>query len=136
MIRPAFGSCYGLIRRRWFAKLQFWYLGIQPALFEDYYRDTCAITKENMIAFLQANALYDLKETFRDCRAKVKILAGGKEGAAMRRSGEKLCRQLPGSTLEILPRLRHGDYSINYARHYADTIAQMTEGREAPCSEK
>ena len=23
MIRPAFGSCYGLIRRRWFARLQF-----------------------------------------------------------------------------------------------------------------
>ena len=53
MIKPAFGSCYGLIRHKWFSKLQFKSLRIKPDLFEDYYRDTCGISKSNMIAFLQ-----------------------------------------------------------------------------------
>jgi pimeloyl-ACP methyl ester carboxylesterase len=41
LIAPAFGSSYGLIRNRHFAKLQFQSLHIKPELFEDYYRDTC-----------------------------------------------------------------------------------------------
>ena len=52
MIKPAFGSCYGLIRYKWFSKLQFQSLRIKPDLFEDYYRDTCGISKKNMISFL------------------------------------------------------------------------------------
>ena len=61
MIRPAFGSCYGLIRHRWFSKLQFRSLRIRDDLFEEYYRDTCGISTSDMIAFLEANALYSLK---------------------------------------------------------------------------
>ena len=51
MIKPAFGSCHGLIKHRWFSKLQFRSLRMPQALFEDYYRDTCSMSKSNMIAF-------------------------------------------------------------------------------------
>ena len=43
MIKPAFGSCYGFIRYKWFSKLQFKSLRIKAELFEDYFRDTCGI---------------------------------------------------------------------------------------------
>ena len=39
MIKPAFGSCYGLITHRWFSKLQFKSLRIKQELFEDYFQD-------------------------------------------------------------------------------------------------
>ena len=65
LIAPAFGSSYGLIKNRAFAKLQFQSLHIKPELFEDYYRDTCLIKKQDMIAFLEANTSYSLKDTFR-----------------------------------------------------------------------
>ena len=55
MIKPAFGSCYGLIKHRWFSKLQFKSLRIKQELFEEYFQDTCGISKSNMIAFLEAN---------------------------------------------------------------------------------
>ena len=48
LIRPAFGSCYGLIRKKWFSKLQFRSLRIKPELFRDYYRDSCGITRQNL----------------------------------------------------------------------------------------
>ena len=55
LIEPAFASSYGLIRRKWFAKMQFQYLRIRDELFEEYYRDTAKINKSNVIAFLKAN---------------------------------------------------------------------------------
>ena len=67
MIKPAFGSCYGLIQYKWFSKLQFKSLKIKPDLFDCYYKDTCDISKNDMIAFLQANSLYSLKESIKSC---------------------------------------------------------------------
>ena len=55
LIELSFGSSYGLIRKKWFAKMQFRYLRIRDELFEEYYRDTAKINKSNMIAFLKAN---------------------------------------------------------------------------------
>ena len=90
MIAPAFGSCYSLIKYRWFSKLQFKSLRIKQALFEEYYRDTCKITKQNMIAFLQENVLYSMKESLRECRAKVHIVVGEKERPMMKKYAEKI----------------------------------------------
>ena len=86
MIKPAFGSCYGLIRHKWFAKLQFKSLRIKADLFEEYFRDTCGISKNNMIAFLQENTLYSLKKNIRACEAEVHIFVGEKENRTMRKS--------------------------------------------------
>ena len=57
LIGPAFGSSYGLISNRSFARLQFQSLHMKPELFEDYYRDTCLIKKQDMIAFMKASSL-------------------------------------------------------------------------------
>ena len=46
---------------------------IKPDLFEYYYRDACAISKNDMIAFLQANSTYSLKESIKESTAKVYI---------------------------------------------------------------
>jgi pimeloyl-ACP methyl ester carboxylesterase len=39
MIKPAFGSCYGLIKYKWVSKLQFKSLRIKSNLFDEYYKD-------------------------------------------------------------------------------------------------
>ena len=55
LIGPALSGSYGLIRNRSFARLQFRSLHMREALFEDYYRDSSAIAREDMIAFLRAS---------------------------------------------------------------------------------
>ena len=119
LIGPTFGMSYGLIKQKWFAKLQAGYLGIPNVLFDDYYRDTCKIRKADMIAFLKANSLYAIKPSLSETKAKVKILAGAKEQKSIRDSAKLLCEAIPGSTMEILPDLRHGDLSINKPEQYA-----------------
>ncbi len=78
LIAPAFGGSYGLIRNREFAKLQFHSLHIDPAFFEDYYRDTCQITKEDMIAFMKANTSYALKDALRGVPAEGHVYYGSR----------------------------------------------------------
>ena len=124
LIGPTFGMSYGLIRQKWFARLQAAYLGIPEALFDDYYRDTCKIRKEDMIAFLKASSLYALRPGLAETTAKVKIVAGSREQKSIRDSGKLLRDAIPGSSLELLPGLRHGDLSINCPQNYAQILTQ------------
>ena len=122
LIEPTFGMSYGLIKQKWFAKVQADYLGIPKALFDDYYRDTCAISKADMIAFLKANSIYTIKPSLSETTAKVKIVAGSREQKTIRHSAEMLHKAIPGSSMEILPGLRHGDLSLNKPEQYAKIL--------------
>ena len=122
MIGPTFGMSYGLVRQKWFAKLQADYLGIPRELFDDYFRDTCAIGKADMIDFLKANSLYTIQPGLSETTAKVMIVAGAKEQKSIRDSSKLLRDAIPGSRMEILPGLRHGDLSINKPEQYVKIL--------------
>lgn len=129
MIKPAFGSCYNLIKHKWFSKLQFKSLRIKQGIFEDYFRDTCGISKSNMIAFLEANALYSIKPSVADSSAKSYVFVGEKEKRAMRKSAKIIHEKLQGSLLQVLPNMYHGEFSINYAEDYASTVRKIVTNR-------
>ena len=122
LIPPAFGMSYGLIGQKWFAKMQADYLGIPKGLFEDYFRDTCKLSKADMIAFLKANSLYTIKPGLSKTEAKVKIVAGAKEQKNIRDSAKFLHKAIPGSSMELLPGLRHGDLSLNKPEQYVKIL--------------
>lgn len=130
LIGPAFGSSYGLIRNRRFARLQAASLHIREALFEDYYRDTCRIRKQDMIAFLKANTAYALKDSFRDTKAEVHVFVGERETGEILRSAEAICAALPSAVLHRLPGLYHGEFSLNYPERYAGAVRQITGNEE------
>ena len=71
-----------------------------------------------MIAFLKANSLYTIKPGLAQTRAKAKIVAGAREQKNIRDSAAMLNRTIPGSSMEFLPGLRHGDLSINHPERY------------------
>ena len=128
LIAPAFGSSYGLIRNRSFARLQFQSLRMKPELFEDYYRDTCRIRKQDMIAFLKANTSYTLKEAFRESAAEIHVYTGEKETGEIRHSAEAICKARPSCRLHRMSGFKHGEFSINHADQYAEAIRQIIRG--------
>lgn len=125
LIKPTLGMSYGLIKQKWFSKLQAAYLGIPRTLFDDYYRDTCKISKEDMIAFLQSNSAYFLKPALRDTQSRVHIVFGSKEQSSIRTSGKLLNRMIPGSTMESLPGFRHGVLSLNHPAQYVQMLLTL-----------
>ena len=125
LIKPAIGMSYGFIKQKWFAKLQADYLGIPKKLFDDYYRDTCNIRKEDMIVFLERNSAYSIKPALRDTQAKVHIVFGDREHASIRRSGKLLCEIIPDSTMECLLGFRHGELSLNHPEQYTNILLRI-----------
>ena len=129
LLGPTFGMSYGLIKQKWFAKLQAEYLGIPKELFDDYFRDTCKISKADMIAFLKANSMYTVKPSLSETKAKVKIVAGSREQRKIRDSAKLLHRAIPGSQMEILSGLHHGDLSLTKPDQYAQILTDwISEG--------
>lgn len=125
MIKPAYEMCYPLVKKKWFAKLQFKALHIKEEHFEDYFADSSKISKADMIAFLMANSGYSIKDTLADCTAKTLVVAGGREGSIMKKSAKMLERCLQDSRLEIMPKLYHGELSINHPEEYAEKLLKL-----------
>ncbi len=130
LVGPTFGSSYGLMKSRSFAALQFRSLHMPPALFEDYYRDTCAIEKTDMIAFLKASTAYTAKPSLCDTTAVVQLYAGARETGTVLRSAKRLHTMLPQSTLTVLPGLHHGEFSMRHAARYAEAVQKISETGE------
>ena len=125
LIGPAFGSSYGLIRNKSFARLQFRSLRMKQGLFEDYYRDTCRISKTDMMAFMKANTAYSLKKAIRECSAEVHVFIGEKETHEILSSADVIVKKIQNAELEILPGLYHGEFSINHAEEFADKVRSI-----------
>lgn len=125
MVKPMLDMSYGLIKQKWFARLQFASLKMKSELFEEYYKDTCKISKSDMIAFLEANSLYVVKESIAKTKAKVHICVGQKEQGIMIKSAKILHDLIPNSSLEIIQGFFHGEYSINHAKEYAGKVREL-----------
>lgn len=125
LVKPMMDMSFSLIKQKWFSRLQFQYLKINTDLFDDYYRDTCKITKENMTAFLRANSNYAVRKELMDTKAKVHIVVGEKEQGNMIRSARMLHEIIPGSSLAVLEGLHHGEFAMNHAEEYAAMVESV-----------
>ena len=127
LLKPMLNISYGLIKQNWFSKLQFYSLKIKKELYDEYYQDTCNITKQNMISFLQANSCYSVNEKIKKTQTKIFIFVGEKETRKMILSAQKLHKMLPNSVLEIKNKMYHGEYSINHALDYTNQILNILD---------
>ena len=97
----------------------------EKELFDDYYRDTCLISKKDMIAFLQASASYQLKDAVKNCCADVHIFYGEKENRGIKKSAKIISNSFSMSALTELPEMYHGEFSINNPKEYAETVKSI-----------
>ena len=122
LVAPLFSMSFPLIKKKWFAKVQFCYLGIRADLFEHYYGDTVKLSKQNLIAFTKVSSLYQVKKNLKNSLARVRIIVGEKETKKMHASARYLHDLLPDSRLEIKAGLAHGQYAINQPDLYVKEL--------------
>ena len=122
---PAYQMCYGLIKQRWFSKLQAKSLCVPPNMLEIYYNDSIKMSKQSLINIALSNGTYDLKETTSNTKAKVLIIVGEKEIPVMKKSAQKLHQIIPGSELYIVPGMKHGELSLKYPQKYIEALKKL-----------
>lgn len=135
MIPASIAMSYGLIKRRWFAKMQFAALHMPRALFERYYRDSCAVSRQSLSAMLVANSSYSLKPQIAGTQARVQVLVGERERPIMKKSAVRICEGIPGACMEILPGYSHGAFSLWHAQAFARRTMAWIEGGQW-CAER
>lgn len=117
---------YPLIKKRWFAKIQSHSLHIPDCYFEKYYQDSQSISKEDMIAFLQANLQYSLKKELCHCQAFVLVLVGGEERRCMLQSSQMIYEKIPNCKQIVLNGYRHGELCLANPEKYVECIKKNT----------
>lgn len=136
LIKPTVSMSYGLISKKWFSKLQFNFLKIKKELFNEYYKDTCKIKKEDMIAFMEANLKYEIKSSLKDTGAKVVVVVGDKERHIIKKSARKIHQTIIGSELLTLPKYYHGEFSINHPQKYIEMLTIFVNDKKQTLNNK
>ncbi|MDF2905465.1 MAG: alpha/beta fold family hydrolase [Herbinix sp.] len=122
MTIPAYKIFYGLIKLRWFSKLQAKTLCVPENMFEQYYTESIVMSKQSLINITLSNGNYELKSIISNTKAKVLILVGGKEIGIMRKSAKRLNMSIAGSELVVLPGMGHGEISLMYPEKYVELV--------------
>lgn len=122
---PMYNLCYGLIKKRWFAKLQAKSLNVPKELFELYYTDSSRMTKESFINITKSNGEYSISPTLCNTKTKTLILVGEKELSIMKKSAKLLHNTIKGSSLKIIEKGSHGEISLVHTDMYIELLQRF-----------
>lgn len=115
---PMCHCSYGLIKQRWFARLQGKSLCLPDDMLERYYSDSLRISKQSLLNMMLSNSSYSLKKSLAHTRANVLVIVGEREPGVMKRSAQALHLSIPQSMLYVAPAMRHGELSLMHPKKY------------------
>jgi pimeloyl-ACP methyl ester carboxylesterase len=122
---PTLKLFYGLIKIKWFSKMQAKAIYVPEGMFQRYYSDSLKITKQSLINITLSNGNYALKESIENTKTKVMIIVGGKERSIMKKSAQLLNNKIQGSRLYILDNMGHGELSLANPEEYVRLIKEF-----------
>lgn len=122
---PMYNLSYGLIKKRWFSKLQAKTLYVPEEFFESYFLDSSRMTKESLINITNSNGDYSMPPTLRNTHANTLILVGEKELSIMKKSANLLHETIKGSSLKVIKKSGHGEISLAQTDQYIDLILKF-----------
>ncbi len=124
---PIYKLVYGLIKQRWFSKMQAKSLSVPEEMFEEYYKDSLKMSKQSLVNITLSNGNYSIKKSISETKAKVLVMVGEKEISLMRKSANILHETIPGSKLFVVPEMGHGELSLRYPQKYKEQIYSLFE---------
>ncbi len=122
---PIYNLSYGLIKKRWFAKLQAKTLNVPAALFETYYLESSRMSKQTLINLTISNGGYSLPLTLCNTKANVLLLVGQKEISIMKKSANLIHHTIKGSTFMTIHKSGHGEISLMRPEEYLDLLQEL-----------
>jgi pimeloyl-ACP methyl ester carboxylesterase len=122
MTVPTYKLFYGLVKRRWFSKLQAKSLCVPAVMFEQYYQDSLKMSKQSLINITLSNGNYTLKSSIANTKSNVLIIVGEKEIGIMKKSAKRLHEAIKDNELYISTAMKHGELSLVYPEKYIELV--------------
>ncbi len=108
LVLAASQMTFGLIKNRYFSRLQAKSLFVPKSQFQRYYEDSMLMTRDNLIRILDANMSYTIPESYPHAAVRTLALAGGREKRCMIESITDLVQMNRSCTGYQLPGMKHG----------------------------
>ncbi len=118
---------YGLIKQKWFSKMQAKSMAVPKEMFEFYYDDSIRMSKQSLINITLSNGNYYVKPTLSETKAKALIIVGNNEIGIMKKSASKLIEAILESKLYIAEDMRHGELSLVHPQKYIGLLKTFFE---------
>ncbi|MFA9380833.1 MAG: alpha/beta fold hydrolase [Acetanaerobacterium sp.] len=125
MAVPTYYLLYGLIKQKWFSRIQSKTLCVPEDLFEQYYKDSLNISRQSLINITLSNGNYILKDSIADTGSKVLIIVGEKEINIMKKSACRLHDVISGSELYTVKSMGHGEISLVHPQEYVSLLCEF-----------
>ena len=122
---PTYKFFYGLIKMKWFSRMQAKTLFVPEDMFEAYYKDSLQMSKQSLINITLSNGNYKLKDNIEKTKTKVLIITGEKELGIMKKSAQVLNTKIPDSTLYLSRQMGHGELSLVHPKEYVKVIKEF-----------
>ena len=122
---PTFKLFYGLIKVKWFSKMQAKALFVPKNMFECYYYDSLKITKQSLINITLSNGNYALKSGIENTKVRVMIIVGEKERGIIKKSAQILKSKIPNSQLFVAKKMGHGELSLAHPMEYLRVVEEF-----------
>ena len=122
MVNMTYNMSFGLIKKKWFAKMQAKVLFVPDNLFEKYYEQSSAMSKRNLIEMSKSNSDFPLPKGIADTSADALIIVGEKELGIMKKSAKLLDDTIKCSTLNIISGNGHGEISLKTPDKYIEML--------------
>lgn len=126
---PMYSIFYGLIKKRWFSKLQAKTLNVPDELFDTYYEESLRMKKESLINMTKSNGNYTIPIALQNTKTKTLIIVGEKELAIMKKSASLIHETIKDSTLKTIEKCGHGEISLVHPDKYI-TLMQDFFGKK------
>ena len=125
LTKPMYNMSYGLIKQKWFSKYQAKALFVPDVMFKDYYKDSSKMSKESLINMSISNANYSIPERLCESNAETVIIVGSKELSQMKKSAQLLNDTIKNSTLKIIDKSGHGEFSLKTPEKYIPMLIEF-----------
>jgi len=121
---------YGLVKKRWFAKMQAKSLSVPNDMFEKYFEDSRRMSRQSLVNISLSSGSYKLKDSIQNTKTNVLIIVGEKELNLIVKSGKLLEEYIPDSKLYVAKNMGHGEMSLVNYEQYLRVVRRFIEGQE------
>ncbi len=102
------GLTYPLIKSKTFSKIQAKSMYIDETQFDNYYHESCQISKNTFVRILEENVSFTILKGFENASSNILVTVGENEKRIMKDSMAEILESNPNCTGIIIPKIGHG----------------------------
>jgi len=108
IVSNSLGLTYFLVKCKAFSKIQAKSMYIDETQFDNYYHDSCQISKNTFVRILEENMSFTIPKGFKDASSNILVTVGDKEKRIMKDSMNEILANNTNCTGIIIPEIGHG----------------------------